>query len=194
MQRQAMKTSCKFLLLAALTTLPALATAEIYKYVDEHGVTRYTDKPPSKDAKPLVLPPLQTYTGAGISPTVETSEDDNGALRAEAFDYRGIELVSPSDQQVFNNASPVIMASATVNPGLQDGHRVVFLVDGQSVSAPPGQTSMELTELERGSHSLQAVVMDAQDNIQVQSSVVSFQLNQPSLQRPTPINALPRPP
>jgi hypothetical protein len=189
-----MKISCKFLLLTVLAVLPQTALAEIYKYVDENGVTRYTDKPPSKDAKPLTLPPLQTYTGAGISPTVESSEPGEGVLPTEVSGYSGIELLSPADQQVFNNANPIVTASAAVTPGLQDGHRVVFLVDGLSFPAPPGQSSVELTELDRGSHSVQAVVMDAQDNIQAQSNVVSFQLNQPSIQRPLPINALPRPP
>jgi hypothetical protein len=181
-----MKISCKFLLLTALVVLPQTALAEIYKYVDENGVTRYTDKPPSKDAKPLTLPPLQTYTGAGISPTVESSEPGEDVLPKEVSGYSGIELLSPADQQVFNNANPIVTASAAVKPGLQDGHRVVFLVDGLLFPAPPGQTSVAIGDLVRGSHSLQAQVRDASDQVQIQSESINFHLSQPSLQQPLP--------
>lgn len=34
-------------LLIALCLLPSVATAAVYKYVDENGVTRYTDQPPA---------------------------------------------------------------------------------------------------------------------------------------------------
>ncbi len=189
-----MNTTGKILLATALAAMPLLSAAEIYKYVDENGVTRYTDKPPSKEAKPVVLPPLQTYTGAGISPTVEAPATEDVPEPPKQASYQGIELVSPTDNTVFQGASPSVRASAVVNPGLAQGDRVVFLVDGRSFPAPEGQTSLELNELERGSHSLQAVVMDAQDNIQVQSQVVNFQLSQPSILQPNPINALPRPP
>lgn len=35
------------ILLLALCLLPSVATAAVYKYVDENGVTRYTDQPPA---------------------------------------------------------------------------------------------------------------------------------------------------
>jgi hypothetical protein len=189
----------RLLMFALMAALPLMAAAEIYKYVDSDGVIRYTDQPPSKDARPVELPPLQTYTGPDYAPV----DEDAGEVGRDSIllprptsggGYVGIELVSPAANQVFNNANPVITASALVNPELQPGDRVVFLVDGLPYPAPAGLTSVALTELERGSHTIQAVVMDSQENIQIQSETVDFQFNQPSTLRPAPINSLPKPP
>jgi hypothetical protein len=88
----------------------------------------------------------------------------------------------------------IAASSAQVEPGLQPGHRLVFLVDGQSFPAAPGQTSMVLSNLERGSHSLQAVVMDEADNVQAQSDSINFHLSPPSLlQPPSDLTVIPGP-
>ena len=184
----------RFLILLTLIALPLAAAAEIYKYVDQDGVVRYTDKPPSKDARPMDLPPPQTYTsGDGYRREDMDSGEDvpESILTTAPLSYGGIELTSPTDDQVFNNADPQILASVQVQPELQPGHRVVFLVDGLPFPAPAGQTSIQLGGLDRGSHALQAAVMDERDAIQVQSASITFHLHQPSIQRPKPVNALP---
>lgn len=180
-----MQVSVKLLVLTAAVALPFTANAEIYKYVDSNGVVRYTDKPPSKNAKPLDLPPVQTYTGveSGSSDASDDNELDS-ILLPTTVNYQGIVLTSPSADQVFSTGNPQVTASAQVEPGLQAGHRVVFLVDGLPFPAPEGESSTELSGLNRGSHTLQAVVMDSRDSIQAQSEPINFQMNQPSLQKP----------
>jgi hypothetical protein len=177
--------SVKILAFVMAALLPLVAVAEIYKYVDSNGVVRYTDKPPSKNAKPMELPTLQTYTGAEGSNSENADENElDSILLPTTASYTGIELTSPGADQVFSTGNPQITASAQVDPGLQAGHRVVFLVDGLPFPAPPGESSTQLTGLNRGSHTLQAVVMDSRDSIQVQSEPINFQMNQPSLQKP----------
>lgn len=176
-----MPISVKVLALMTAALLPFAVTAEIYKYVDSNGVVRYTDKPPSQDAKPLELPAPQTYTSAESS----SADENESILLPTSGSYQGIELISPSANQVFNTGNPQVIASAQVDPGLQDGHRVVFLIDGLPIPVPAGQTSTLLSGLNRGSHILQAVVMDAGDSIQLQSEPISFHMNQPSLQQPS---------
>lgn len=183
-----MRRSTGVLTLALLAALPLLATAEIYKYVDENGVTRYTDKPPSKDAQPMHLPALQTYSNDsndGVVSKDTPAPDPDGVLARGGASYSGVELVAPSPDQVFNTGSGSITAAANVNPGLQAGHSLVFLVDGLPFTAPPGQTSAELSGLARGTHSLQAVVMDDGNRIQAQSAAISFHMHQPSTLQPT---------
>lgn len=170
------------LLVFLLLVIAGSASAAVYKHVDENGVIRYTDQPPSKNAKPLELPPVQTI-GSG---TV-VSDDDAGENVEEAetdaparAGYTRVELTSPTADQVFNNANPVVTASVTIEPALHLGDRVVFLVDGLPFAAPDGQTSTELAGLERGTHSVQAVVLSPSNAIQAQSDPASFHLHQPS--------------
>ena len=180
-----------------LLLLPLVTGAEIYKHVGEDGVIRYSDEPPSKDAKPVELPPVQTFstddTGTYDSSSEgEEEETPASILMRESASYAGIQLVSPTAEQVFNQANPEVNASAVVEPGLAQGDRVVFLVDGLPVPAPEGQTSVSLANLDRGSHTVQAVVMDRNDAIQIQSETINFHLHQPSRLRPAPANSMPK--
>lgn len=157
------------------------AFGAVYKHVDENGTIRYTDQPPSKDAKPIILPPVQTIGSDAVAPSAEEGEEETkpGAAPARSG-YSRIELTSPTADQVFNNANPQVLASVTIEPELQPGDRVIFLVDGLPFAAPAGQTSTELSGLERGSHSVQAVVVNASNAIQAETDAASFHLHQPS--------------
>ena len=174
-------------LLALLLFLVAgSAIAAVYKHVDENGTIRYTDQPPSKNAKPLDLPPVQTIGSDAVASEADTSKEEEespGATPARAG-YTRVELTSPSADQVFNNANPQVLASITIEPDLQPGDRVIFLVDGLPFAAPAGQTSTELSGLERGSHSVQAVVVNASNAIQAETDAASFHLHQPSSAKP----------
>jgi hypothetical protein len=181
------------LLLAAL--LPFAATADIYKYVDQNGVIRYTDKPPSKDAKPVELPPVQTYTsGDAGNQESGTNAQPDSILAAEPAGYTRIALTSPSPEQVFNQSNPQVNVSVSLEPALITGHRLVFLLDGLPYPSSPGQNTIILEGLERGSHMVQAAVMDSRGAIQIQSEPVNFHLHQPSRLRPKPPGAIPKPP
>jgi hypothetical protein len=169
----------------AFALLPLAAGAEVYKYVDENGVVRYTDTPPHPGAQPIRLPEVQTYTTDDIY-VREAVPPDSDAVEPEAADgaYASIQLTAPEPEQVYNNANPQVTASVELDPGLRPGHRLVFMVDGTAHPAPPGQTSTVLSGLERGSHSLQALVLDASDRIRAQSESLNFHLSQPSLLQP----------
>lgn len=179
-----MRLHTHILMLALLAALPFAAAAEIYKYVDSNGVIRYTDKPPSKDAKPVELPPLQTY-GNNSAPREDVSEPEpSEPTPATPAAYDAVELIAPTADQVFNTGSGSIGAAANVSPELQAGHSLVFLVDGLPFPAGPGQTTAQLTGLLRGTHSLQAVVLDGASSIQAQSNPINFHMHQPSTLQP----------
>lgn len=43
-------------LIFCLLILPELATAQVYRWVDENGVTQFSDSPPGRDGKPQEVP------------------------------------------------------------------------------------------------------------------------------------------
>lgn len=197
------KIGCGLLTLTLALATPGLAVAEIYKYVDSNGVIRYTDKPPSRDAQPVELPKVQTYTSESVLDEDAPAPEPDSVLAADGDAYDSVELLAPAADQVFNTGSGSVTAAASVSPGLRPGHSLIFLVDGQATAAPPGESRTELTGLERGTHSLQAVVQDETGALRAQSPAIQFHLHQPStLQRsfdptpgspPIPIDQQPRP-
>jgi hypothetical protein len=62
-------------LLLALAGLPQLGWAEIYKWVDEKGVTHYTATPPPSGKAERLKTPAQAPAGSGSAPAAKSWQE-----------------------------------------------------------------------------------------------------------------------
>ena len=142
----------------ALVLLLAVAPAaaeEVYKWVDKDGVVHYTDKPPSQNAKPAALPPLQTYPGNKLPDVGKLASPAPAAPPAKL----DVQIMTPAPDETIRGAEAMVSIAVVVSPGLSGGQRLVYRVDGQPLGAPTAATSQSV-RLERGSHSLTVAVVD----------------------------------
>lgn len=151
--------------LAALLLLlmPALApAAEVYRWVDKDGVVHYTDKPPSKDAKPAQLPPIQTVTGGlgarkGPPPATAAVPEPGGAPPPLV-----LTIVAPRPDETFRSAERSVTVSVALQSPLPAGAGLLYLLDGSAQNpAPTRDLSFVMTGVERGSHLLAVAAVDA---------------------------------
>ncbi|WP_028080170.1 DUF4124 domain-containing protein [Solimonas soli] len=136
----------------------AAADEAVYRYVDAEGVVHYTDRAPDKHARPIRLAPLSGVSpGAGAGKrTVFYSPE---ALRQAARFAVRVESPTP-DQRLPAKAAPLV-AAASVMPALVSGFRLVYQVDGRSVTAAPVDAlSIPLQPLPAGTHELQIILLD----------------------------------
>lgn len=152
---------------AALLLLPfALpATAEVYRWVDKDGVVHYTDKPPTKDAKPAQLPPIQTVPG-GFG--LRGATGDRAGAASESAGQAGAPaaptptIVSPQPDQTFRGAERTVPVSVTLAQPLPAGAGLLYYLDGSAHNTHPTQSvSYTLTNVERGSHTIAVAVVGA---------------------------------
>ena len=67
----------RFLILALAVALAPLASAQLYKYVDQNGKTVYTDQPPpSADPKALHIPSSAVGSGPSAAPPKSAVQQD----------------------------------------------------------------------------------------------------------------------
>jgi hypothetical protein len=152
----------------------ATLAATIYKWVDEKGVTHYSDQPHDK-AQKVEVNSAQTYTP---TPVGATSPSASRAAPTEA--YSVCEIASPDNDEVFFNTQ-IVSASVRLDPALQSGHRVAIALDGKRVSDSYSGTEFTLQPVYRGTHSVMAVVEDASTGQAVcTTSAVTFHVRQPS--------------
>lgn len=162
--------------LSLTLAFPVLAE-EVYKWVDEEGVVHYTDQPPSKDAKPARLPPLQTYKG-GTAPDLQ--KFDKGAKGGKpAAGASQVQVVTPSQDETFRGAQRAVPIAVMVTPPLQEGQRLIYLVDGKPASMPTTDTSFALSGVDRGSHSVVVSLVDAAGQEVGRSLPVTFHVKPP---------------
>ncbi len=164
------------LLLLLITANVAVATGspddKVYRYVDPNGVVHYTDKPPSKDAKPVSLPGLQTFKhGASDAKYASLPTKPQFSLA----------INSPTPDQTYHDTTNSIVISVSILPALVSGYGLIYSVDGAPLnSSPSEQTSYTVSDLDRGTHTL-SVALIAPNGEQVAGGSTTVHLLQPAL-------------
>ena len=166
--------------LLALTTVPAFAGQAVWKWVDEKGVTHFSDQPvpgatkmelnsapaPSPAATPAYTPPPTTTRSTGPA-------------------YSRLAIESPSQDESVVNSGGKVTVRLALTPALAQDHVVALYLDGARVQDfPPNATSHELSEVTRGTHTLKAVVTTPQGEVIQESRPSTFHVRQESIAKP----------
>jgi hypothetical protein len=165
-----------------LFTLMSLAcaaahSASVYRWVDENGVVHYSDQPHENAEKVQVQAP-QTYKS---QPAPRTAPTAPPAPPASTYQCA---IVQPAPDDTFSNAFSVA-TSVQVTPAPRDGDQAYLLLDGARVPNYPGTGgSYTISNIDRGQHTLQAVVLDGSGKMLCQSANVTFTVMQPSVLNP----------
>ena len=156
-------------------TFPVLAK-DVYRTVDEHGNVIYTDKP-TQDSEKIRVDEVQTINPGEVPQFVYTPP-------AEAVDaYSRLEIVSPENDSVIQSDNGNVTVSVALEPplNLRAGHYLVLHLDGNEAASGSGP-QFTLSDLERGTHTLDMVVVDQSGNQLIISPSVSFTIYQHSAQ------------
>lgn len=179
-----------------------LASAEIYRWTDANGKQVYGDEPPenARAIESIELPtltvaerfktnpkpnPIQASPTASAEPAVvqntqapvaaaTVSEASQAASESvTATGYEQFSILAPQTDEVVRSNAGELTIQLAIRPALKTGHGVVIYVDGRQVGETK-QDSIEITGIERGEHSVFAVLHDAQDAILGNTAAVNF--------------------
>jgi Domain of unknown function (DUF4124) len=154
----------------------AVALAEAYKWVDEDGITHYSDRP-EEGAEIVELSEYSRNTGAQLyRRTTPAPAADQQPANAAPFKYDSLKIATPGAEETLWNIDGVLNVSLALSPGLQSGHRVRVYFDGQPrlVSG----TSFQIEEVYRGVHNIQAEVIDSTGKLMIRSEPNRFYVQQ----------------
>jgi len=170
----------RFVLTILMLALACPVSAQIYKWVDDDGNIIYSDTPhtgaeelPSTKVQTLPSPPLPQ---AGAKP----------AQKPTAVPYQTLAISNPNDGVTMRDNSGQVSVSVSLSPALQVrfGHKLELRVDGRPFAEAGQGTHFQLTQLDRGAHSLQAVVLDKDRQVFASSANVTFYLHRQSVAAP----------
>jgi hypothetical protein len=171
--------------LTALALLLAAGTAfgDVYRWVDDKGVVHYSDKAPSKDAKPTELPPVQTFKPqavtsgqplGGPTTTVNSNGDQSGSSG-----YRP-NVAQPAANDTLRDAEGRVNV-VVGNPSGDQGILYVYYLDGAAKSPPTQASSFELAGVERGEHHVAVAATDTSGRELSRSAPVTFYQKPPTV-------------
>ena len=169
----------KFLFTLMCFGCTVAGAATVYKWVDENGVTHFSDQP-HENAQKVELKAPQTFAAPKTTPVKPTEP----ARPAEKV-YRSCSMSEPTNDQVFMNTDTV-SAGTSVQPAVRAGDTVLVTMDGAPVPGVPANGGQfTISPVDRGEHTIQMVVKDASGTTVCSSPSVTFHVRQPSLQSPT---------
>lgn len=158
------------------------AVAEVFRWVDEDGLIHFSDRP-HEGAETVVLPQAQTFSAPAVRPRQQTTEAETDP--GEFDGYTSLRIIRPGQDEVLWNTGGLVDVQVDPEPQLQAGHNIQLFLDGQMVSGlAGGQRAFQLSEVDRGAHSLRAEIHDADGNGLFQSVAITFTVQQTSVQNP----------
>ncbi len=166
---------------ALLLALPA--QAEVYRIVNPDGSITFTDQP-QQGAEAVKLPPVSTYPAPRVSAPVQASSGQDGES-ADAS-YSSFVVAAPAPETTIRDNQGNVSMQIRVEPALQveRGHRIQFMVDGVDQGEPSASAGVTFQNMDRGSHSLSARLIDAEGTTLMTAPAVTVFVRRASVNFP----------
>ncbi len=186
-------------------SLAAPAGADIYKWVDEDGNVTYSDEP-RDGAERIEREKDRPFTEFRTPERSSSRERSRREARQEeeagaSAGYERVAIARPEEQGTVRDNRGLVDVQADIQPGLRDGHRLVFILDGEPYGEPTDSRSIQMEGVHRGEHSVSVRVVDGSGNTVTSSDAVTFYMQQASALGPAnrggggpPVGGAPTPP
>jgi hypothetical protein len=154
----------------------AVHAEKVYKVIQPDGTVLFTDTPPADgSAEEVEVAPLN------VTPPLASPRDafDDTAAAGADKGYSAFRITSPGGNEAIRDNAGNVSVSLSLEPALRSGDKIDLLMDGRSVASGT-TTSISLTNVDRGTHSLQGVVKNSAGKVVAKSNTVSFTLQRRS--------------
>ena len=160
-------------ILSLMLAVGAAQAQQIYKYTLSNGDVVYSDRPPPADqGEEITLEPLQGFSRPPAPPLEDSIAEKD---EAETVGYEEFKVTSPVNDATIRDNGGNVRVSLSLTPGLRNGHSIELMMDGQPIGSGKS-TSVTLTEVDRGTHTVQAAVKDNEGKEIARSNSVIFHL------------------
>ena len=170
------------LIAIAVTSQAVMAAGGIYSWTDESGNLIFGDSPPSTVSATPIDPPKLTVL-EGFSSRYKTdpvsNEKETMASTPKSSEpgkktvYSEIKVIAPKKGQSIRANDGDVSVALTLSPKLRSGDRIVITLDGKEFSRSTSRVA-NLTNLDRGEHTLMVSVVNKAARTLVSSEIVTF--------------------
>jgi hypothetical protein len=170
---------------AALTPEP-VAPTRVYRKVNPDGSVSFSDTDRG-EASAETIEVRPTMTVPAHQPRVDRVPAGSTASSRKPDLYPSCEMSSPMPDETLHADVTQVTLAASLSSGLQENDLLVFYSNGQPLGSPGRETSMTLSELERGSYTVHIEVVNADGEVLCASKPVTYHVKRTSVQnKPAP--------
>jgi len=168
----------RLFLILILSLSCGLAQAAIYKRVLPDGSVVFSDQP-GPDAEKIETPKAQTFTPPPKSTIIapQTSPDKKASAP-----YARLTITTPAHDETIRDNTGNVTINVGIEPPLQTqaAHKILIRLDGKAIGNPATTQQLTLENVDRGTHTIQASVLDASGSTLLDSGTVTFHLKRES--------------
>ena len=160
-------------LVISLLVFSLLVQAEgpVYKKVNPDGSVEFSDVP-DKQSEEIKVEPVPTTK---LAPTPRFTPYQP-PKPPQKYQYKRFEIVSPAQDETIRDNAGNVNVAATIEPEVQQGlgHSIAWYLDGKPL--PDKALNVQLQNIDRGSHTLVAKIVDRQAEIIAETAAITFHL------------------
>ncbi len=160
-----------FLLAVLIGMFTQAIATEVYITHDKDGNPIFSDQP-SSDAEKIIIEDIQTV------PKVQTqTQPASGTSQKlkELPKYTEFKIVSPVDDESIRENTGALSVQVALSPKLRGNDQIVLYLDG-AVVLKGRETTFNLTNIDRGTHSLLVAIESASGKQEMRSTPVTVHL------------------
>lgn len=169
-------------LVLTLTAPAILAGQTVWRWVDDKGVTHFSDQPVPGATKME----LNSSSRSDAEPTpAYTAPQPADKPRQQGPAYSRFVVEQPQQDEAVINTGGKVRIGLAATPALQGDHTVSVYLDGARVADFPSTAlGHELSDVPRGTHTLRAVIAGPDGQVIQETPTVTFHVRQNSIAQP----------
>jgi len=176
----------KYLIIFQILVTGAASAEQVYKQVDEDGVPTFSDQALPGAEKVKIEKPV-TFSDELIRQEMDRRQEEKKKIEEEARNVSyTIAITDPvNDSAIRDNAGNVTI-SVRMQPRLVDGHQAELHMDGRKIRGLSGTGSVQLNNVDRGTHQFSARIVDRTGRVLAQSDTVEVSVLRYTMPRKQP--------
>jgi hypothetical protein len=162
-----------FITLLILLLSQPLMARDVYKWVNEDGEVVYSEtyKPGAESIR---------VSDKKKKTSLQLDNLDKESEAAASGEYVDFAIVQPGNDETIRTAEGSVSVGLSISPPLGSEHIIHLHVDGNKLDSDIKTTQLVLQQLSRGTHTLKAVIVDAEGNTVKETDSITFHLRQPA--------------
>lgn len=170
------------LFLSLLFVLLPCPAKEIYRSVSEDGVVSYSDTY-SPGSERISVSTKAAADSKKSEKSVESGIFDEKDGRTLST-YQNFAVAKPEHDESINSNEGNVLVGLSLSPALAEGHAIQVYLDGAKLEDDVMTTQFALNGLNRGTHSLQAKIVDRNGKLLKSTKMINFHLHKASIYTP----------
>ena len=149
-------------LMILLFVSSAVFAEKVYQWTDPQGNVVFSDKP-HPDAKQIDVPDLPSFD----TQTTNTKKTASQTTKTQTnkLVYTSLKIISPKNEETIWSNQGIILVSVELQPALAQGDQLWVTLDGKKVAQIQDGKQAQLSNIDRGTHSVQVKIVDSRNKV-----------------------------